>query len=287
MPGRVEIQVAAEGGLPPLLADRGQLAQAISLLVENGAESIPDRGRIRLEARELAETALSGRCAPGLPIPAGRSIRLTVEDDGAGIPPEILDHIFEPFFSTKFTGRGLGLSATLGILKSHGAGLSVESSPGSGTRFHLYFPLQEEGQTLPGLPSPHANPGARMVLFVDDEPLLRELAQEALEAAGYAVLLAADGEEALERFEAEHKRIGAVVMDVTMPRMNGLEAFERMQRFDPSVPVILSSGYLEPDYGARSSFRPAAFLNKPYPLKQLMALLEGVMDPVGTDQACV
>lgn len=277
LPHRVQLDLDIAADLPPILADRGQLYQVLSILIENAQEAISGTGEIRLKVGWPTLDLTGFHRVPGMEGPDQAGVEIAISDTGEGMDAPTLSRIFDPFFSTKFAGRGLGLSAALGILKTHGAGLSLRSAPKEGTTFRLILPAHSPAAKALPVPTLAPRTPARTVLFVDDEPLLRDLVQEALHFEGYDVILANDGQEALEKFEAHQGDLGVVVMDVTMPRMNGIDAFRRMHAQDPRIPVILSSGYSEPSFPEEERERPTAFLSKPYPLGRLIKLLEQVL----------
>jgi CheY-like chemotaxis protein len=207
---------------------------------------------------------------------------LEITDTGCGMDGKTLARIFEPFYSTKFTGRGLGLSAALGIMRSHHGFIKVRSAPGEGTTFLLLLPLAE---AAPGV-SPAAEPGARehatigpaTVLVVDDEEVVRDVARSALEMGGYRVLLAKDGQEAVALFRENADGIEAVILDLTMPRMDGAEALFAIRQIARDVPVVLSSGYSEEDTMARSAGLPGvSFIQKPYTPARLVAKVSAAL----------
>ncbi|HZU53826.1 MAG TPA: PAS domain S-box protein [Holophagaceae bacterium] len=259
-------------GLPPLEADPVQLQQVVMNLVTNASDAIGDKeGAIRI-ATSLVELE-PGRIAQDFPSQAvepGPHLILEVTDTGCGMDGVTLQRIFEPFFTTKVKGRGLGLSAMLGILRGHRAGIRITSTPGQGTAFRIYFPAKtgavaEEPALAPSLDLQPS--GAALV--VDDEPGIRESAVELLRILGFSTVFeASDGAEALEIFKARSREISLVFMDLTMPRMNGREAFRALRAIDPAIPVILSSGFDE-EAGLAGDERPSAFLQKPYRFAQL------------------
>jgi PAS domain S-box-containing protein len=277
-PALVAVQLDLQEGLPPVRMDEVQLQQVIASLVTNAAEAVEGTpGHITLRTRRTSlGPEQAGGMVPGLSLRPGPAVDLEVADEGCGMAPEVLGRIFDPFFTTKFAGRGLGLSAVLGILRAHGASLRVESRPGLGSRFQVFLP-QHEGEVAPRAPEgmvPHAHPTT--VLFADDEPMLRDLAEEALEADGHLVLLAPDGEAALALFAAHRHSIGVVVLDMTMPRLGGMEAYQRIRALDAEMPVILSSGFPERDFPGTEG---TAFLPKPYRLQDLRSLVARTLAP--------
>jgi PAS domain S-box-containing protein len=277
----IKLECGADGAT--ILADPTQIQQVVVNLVTNGAEAIGDgrEGCVRVAtARVDLDAALLASLIPGHNLAPGPAVMLSVEDDGAGMDPDILARIFDPFFTTKFPGRGLGLSALLGILRSHGAGLSVSTGPGQGAAFRIYFP---ESSWPAGTAKPAVEelpPGRGTVLFADDEPTLRELTKDLLESRGYQVVLARDGVEAVETFRGRQD-ICLVVLDLTMPRMGGLDAFRIIRGENPRMKVILASGYTVEDIQDRSGPQPDGFLHKPFAMKELLAMVADLCGPRG------
>ncbi|HTL98389.1 MAG TPA: PAS domain S-box protein [Holophagaceae bacterium] len=269
---RVALRFDLEKDLPPFEADPAQLQQVVMNLVTNASDAIGDQeGAIRV-ATGLVELGAEQiqRDFPAQAVDPGPHLMLEVADTGCGMSPETQLRIFEPFFTTKAAGRGLGLSAMLGILKGHRAGLRIQSAPGQGTTIRIFLPArsglraEEPSQAAPLTLRP-----AGAVLVVDDEPEIRMGAAEIFKILGFpAVLEAADGEEAVEIFKARGSEISLVFMDLTMPRMNGRDAFRALRALDPGVRVILTSGYNE-EAVADEDDRPTAFLQKPYRMRQL------------------
>jgi len=196
--------------------------------------------------------------------------------------PEVLERIFDPFFTTKPAGRGLGLSAMLGILRGHGAGIKIRSVPGHGSTFELFFPAYA-GELPPPSPweMPPQNAFSGRVLLVDDEEVVLEATGAALESLGFEVIKAADGIQALEKFEAEAGNLALVLMDVTMPRMDGRRAFKAMHQSHPAIPVILSSGY-DKQVSTEGFHHTglAGFLQKPYRIPELRKALAMALETI-------
>jgi CheY-like chemotaxis protein len=230
---------------------------------------------------ELGEEALQAAFG-GQFLPPGLHVTLEVSDTGCGIPAENLSRIFDPFFSTKFAGRGLSLAVAQGVLRGHGAGCSVRSTVGEGSRFKLFFPAAGEAPSGGKAPAGERAPSAGVILLVDDELVLRESLAEILEEAGYTVATAQDGAEAVEYYAAHPGEIALVVMDLTMPRMDGREAFQAIRRLDPAARVVLCSGFSEHD--AIRQFQGeglAGFLSKPFRGAQLRELVGRFVQPKG------
>jgi len=206
---------------------------------------------------------------------------LEVTDTGCGIAAKDIEQLFDPFYSTKFTGRGMGLAVVLGLVNSHRGVITVESKLGSGSTFRLFFPLSEEAmpqhQTVEhdrditiSSPSPGKMEEGGMVLLVEDEEPLRKMIVIMLDHLGFSALEAKDGIEALEVFGKHQSEIKLVLTDLTMPRMNGWEALTELRKLQPDIPVILASGYdLAHVMAGDHPQLPQAFLGKPYNLKAL------------------
>ena len=281
IPKQVAVEMALTPGLPAIEADRGQVQQVVMNLVINAAEAIgEDRGgRVRVATRsEILSPGTKAHFLPDRPEP-GLYVVLEVEDDGAGMTEEVLLKIFDPFFSTKFTGRGLGLSAVLGIVRSSGGALSVETEPWRGSTFRVYFPAATRSAGR-GARADEVRPRDRrgVVLVVDDESVVRHVAQQALERHGYSVLLAANGYEAVEILQENAARIDLVLLDVGMPLMGGEETLRALRRINPGLRVVLASGYDEREATRRfSGSSLSGFLQKPYSAARLTIMVESVL----------
>ena len=268
--------------LPSIEGDPAQLRQVLMNLVINASEAIGDRsgvvtistGARHCDAEYLRETFLDDS------LPEGLYVSLEVSDTGCGMDKETQARIFEPFFTTKFTGRGLGMSAVLGIVRGHKGALKVYSEPGKGTTFRLLFPasFQEGEETVAEtVESGSEWCGSGTVLLVDDDETILGIGRLMLERLGFSVLTAGDGQEAVEIFRFRGKEIALVLLDLTMPRMNGEEAFRELRRIDPDVRVVLSSGYSEQEIAARFAGRGlAGFIQKPYQVERLRETLKQI-----------
>jgi PAS domain S-box-containing protein len=275
------LRIECTDPLPAIEADGTQIRQVVMNLVLNASEAIGQRsGIISIRtgikdcSREfLNRTLLGPRLKPGL------YVCLEVADTGCGMDRDTVARIFEPFFTTKFTGRGLGLAAVLGILRSHDGTIEVESELGKGSTFRAYFPVSEKTIEQAGADNaPVPWRGTGTVLVVDDEETVRALAARMLERCGFKVVVAGDGREAMEALSQHVQDITAVLLDLTMPHMDGREALEELRKINPNLPVVLSSGYSEHDLAARfGSFAKVAYLEKPYTRAGLITAFRKVL----------
>jgi PAS domain S-box-containing protein len=224
------------------LADPGQLEQVLVNLCTNSRDAMPGGGQMRISAEALSAERAAALRLPG----AGRQIRVRVADTGQGMSAEVLGKAFEPFFTTKAAGKGtgLGLAIVYGIIRQHGGQVAVESEPGRGTTVTIDLPAHDGPAQREQPTSPARAPrGRETVLLAEDEPLVREVMRRTLAGAGYAVIEAADGEEAVARFGEAPGRIDLCLLDVVMPRRNGKDAADAIARLRPGVPILLASGY--------------------------------------------
>ncbi len=261
-------------------ADSGQVGQVIDNLVINAMQAMPDGGVIRISA---VNYEISG--ASALPLSLGNYIRISVEDQGIGIPPEHLDRIFDPYFTTKETGSGLGLAICYAIIGKHGGHITVDSVVGSGSVFHVYLPAVAEGEACRAEATPPpVTPGtaAGRILVMDDEEMVRSVACAMLDTMGYEVESVADGQQAVQVYREameEGKGFDAIIMDLTIPGgMGGREALEGLRRLDPDVRAVVSSGYSS--HRIMSEYRKYGFsgvVAKPYRMGELSRVLKEVL----------
>jgi nitrogen-specific signal transduction histidine kinase/CheY-like chemotaxis protein len=273
------LQLDIEPTLPSVSADASQMRQVVMNLLLNASEAIGERnGMITMRlASRMCDSEWLAHSRLGDDLPPGLYVCIEVSDDGCGMPPETLAKIFDPFFTTKFTGRGLGLSAVLGIVRGHHGAIKVTSEVGAGTRFSVYLPasarpLVELRPQRTRRPAGFRGTGA--VLVVDDEDAVRGLARSMLTQMGFQVLCASDGLEALQVVQAHPRQVRLVLLDLTMPRMDGEETLNALRALDPKLPIILTSGYNNPAASDGASPRGAnGFIQKPYLYEQLSEVL--------------
>ena len=269
--------------LPPIVADSTQIRQVLMNLVINASDAIGERsgvisittGMVRAD-RQYLDRAFQ---APDIPI--GDYVFMEVSDTGSGMSPEVQARIFEPFFTSKFTGRGLGLAAVSGIVHGHKGALKVYSEPGKGSSFKFLLPIAgREADNITGI-SRQSQPPLRAegtILVVDDEETVQAVASRMLESMGFRVLLASDGRHALNVYADHRDAIVGVLMDLTMPRLDGEETFRELRRVDPQVRVLLMSGYNEQDAIARFVGKGlAGFIQKPFSIEDLKASLRSIL----------
>ena len=266
--------------LPQVAADAVQMRQVILNLIVNASEAVAERSGYVCVSTGVrpCDSIYLADCRLGDMRQAGAYVFLEVADNGSGMDPATLSRIFEPFFSTKLAGRGLGLSAVLGIVRVHNGAIHVSSEPGKGTTIQVLLPaltsttVAAEKEETPEETLPSWR-GSGTVLVVDDEESVRTIARQMLERMGFRVVLANDGIEGVQMFrdvEASGVRIACVLLDLTMPHMNGEEAFHELRRLRPDVTVVLASGYSEATLSERfANLGLSGFLQKPYRLATL------------------
>lgn len=283
LPPRVSLRSRFPDQGPIVRADAAQIQQVLTNLMTNAAEAIGDKeGEVVVTVEVLPAPDLRGfRVHPPDWEPRGPEYAcLSVWDNGSGMDGETLNRLFDPFFSTRFSGRGLGLAVALGVVKAHDGAIAVASTPGQGSHFRVFLPLSTQEAALPEESRPKVfipTEGPDLVLLVEDEPMLRGMAETMLKALGYAVVAAADGVEAVEVFRKERDRIRCVLLDLTMPRMGGWECLAILRSLSRDLPVILTSGYDEARVmAADHADRPQVFLQKPYRMEELRAALRAV-----------
>ncbi len=268
--------------LPLIKGDPTQIQQIVMNLVTNASEAIGERGGIISLATGTRRIQASDRERLFLKddMQAGEYVYIRVSDTGQGMDHETVSRIFDPFFTTKFTGRGLGLATVLGIVRGHKGNIMVETQPGRGTTFYVLFPAQNNlkpetrAADQPSLRR-RAVRGSGKVLVVDDEDMVRTMVRKMLEHAGYETLMASDGQEAIRIFENHADEIDLVILDMTMPGLDGVSTFRRLRQISQDIPVILASGYAENGM-TDSLYREglAGFIQKPFIPEALLNLMQ-------------
>jgi two-component system, cell cycle sensor histidine kinase and response regulator CckA len=280
---RAALELQLDEGLPTIQGDATQVRQLLVNLVKNAAEAIGDHGGVitlRTSVLYVNDEYLRGLAYTD-PLAPGNYVCLEVVDNGPGMDKTTLARVFDPFFTTKFTGRGLGLAAVLGIVRGHKGAVKVQSEPNRGTTFTMLFPadsappsdsVPEPSSTAATLPrSPH-------VLLVEDEEAVRLVTQRILNSAGYTVTAADDGQKAVDLVTRSPREFDLVLLDMTMPNMDGEEAFKQMRKINPDLRVLVMSGYSEQETLRRFEGEKAtSFLSKPFTRASLMEKVQGML----------
>jgi CheY-like chemotaxis protein len=264
-------------------ADEGQLVQVFTNMMINARQAMPQGGAIRIRAENLVEPGAQGPHAGG--VDAGRFVRITITDEGIGIPEEHLGRIFDPYFTTKQKGSGLGLATSYSIIKNHGGSVSVESKPGQGTTLRVNLPASTSAElplASPPRVAPRTVPGPGRILVMDDEASIRTLAANMLTFLGHDVAVVDNGRTAVEQYtNALHngEPFDAVILDLIVPGGAGArEAMELLSEVDPEVNAIVVSGYAQD--ATMTEYRDYGFkgvISKPFTLEELNATLRSVM----------
>lgn len=268
--------------LAPIEGDATQVRQVVMNLITNASDALGEEmgiisintGMMEADHEYLAQTYLDDSLEGGI------YIYLEVSDTGCGMDEQTRARIFDPFFTTKFVGRGLGLAATLGIVRSHHGAIKVYSEPGMGSTFKVLFPASRDSQHPVSTKEEVMSwQGRGTILVVDDEPVVRDVAEHTLRPLGFDVLLAVDGQEGVEVFDGHRDEIVFVLLDMTMPRLSGEQTYEQIRQMRPEVPVLLSSGYNEQETVRRFVGQGlAGFIQKPYQPSELVAKIREILE---------
>ncbi|MCA9488948.1 MAG: response regulator [Myxococcales bacterium] len=274
VPRHMALHLTCDIDLPPLAGDANQLRQVLLNLVTNAAEAIQTTGTISVHTTAMTVPSPGLPDARPHPLPPGTWLALQVTDDGEGMPREVVDHIFDPFYTTKAAGHGLGMASLLDIVRAHRGGVVVESAIGEGTRITVFLPPHR-------LPSPVVEDISLprgTILLADDEPIVRRMARRVLVSAGYTVVEAEDGRQALDTFRQRHAEFDLLLLDASMPHLNGTEVFEAARALRPEVPIVLSSGFNEAEATTKLQGRGlSGFLQKPYTPDDLVQMIARVL----------
>jgi two-component system, cell cycle sensor histidine kinase and response regulator CckA len=280
--GRTKKEITIRGkyeeNLWSVEVDRGQIEQVLLNLYVNAWQAMPGGGDLYLETENVT---LDETDVKPFGIEPGKYVKISVTDTGVGMDKATQKKIFEPFFTTKEMGRstGLGLASAYGIIKNHGGFINVYSEKGHGTTFNIYLPSSEKEVIEENKPVEDTLRGTETVLFVDDEDMIIEVAEELFDQLGYEVLTAGSGKEAIEIFEEKKKHIDIVLLDMIMPNMSGGDTYDRMKAIDPDIKVLLSSGYSINGQATEIMDRGCnGFIQKPFKMKELSQKLRGILD---------
>jgi two-component system cell cycle sensor histidine kinase/response regulator CckA len=276
---KIAIELRLEPGLWTVEADKSQMSQVLMNLCLNACDAMPDGGTLTLETRnvtldeEWARVILEAR--------PGRYVCLSVSDTGCGMSPEVQARLFEPFFTTKEMGKGtgLGLSVVYGIVKRHDGFIEIYSEEGQGSTFHVYLPAMEDTVAEREMEELEWPTGTETILVVDDEEGVRALGRTVLEPCGYTVLMAENGPQALEVYQAYQREISLVVLDVIMPQMSGRDCLQRLRELDPQVKVLISTGYTAKGLAQELMAEGAlAVVEKPFQIQDFAVAVRAAID---------
>ncbi len=285
IPARIEVRVEIGEPCPAIVGDASLIRQLISTLAVNAIEAMaedPGRGTLSVTGGAYDLAADASHRFRGFELLPGRYLRLEVSDTGSGLTPVAQARAFDPFFSTKFQGRGLGLAAALGIVRMHGGAIGVRAAPGEGATFEILLPAGEtwsQPATTGSAPAADSqlSKGA-MALVVDDEELVRSLIVRFLETEGFVTVQAEDGHQALRIAERLGARLDVIVLDLAMPGMDGAQTLPSLRERLPDVPVVLMAGLVSAEADATmKALRPDAHVVKPFTFDQLTTAVETAM----------
>jgi CheY-like chemotaxis protein len=273
---KVSLHLDLARNVPSIEADRGQVQQVFTNLVLNAAEAIGGHaGVVTVRAGVQPMDEAFRRANPeAADHPAGTYVFLEVHDTGCGMDDDTRSRIFDPFFSTKFTGRGLGLAAVAGIVRGHKGAIMVRSAPGKGSTFTVLFPAVAGPA--------EQRPCAGVILLVDDEPMAREMVKRALERHGYTVMAAESGPSAIDLLKTHGGEIGIVILDLSKPHMSGEEVLPELRKIRPDIKILISSGHSEDE--TRKAFRNlrvTGFVQKPYTAKGIAEQVRLALESAG------
>ncbi|MCB9567832.1 MAG: response regulator [Myxococcales bacterium] len=277
---RAELELHLDRELPPVRGDATQLRRVLLNLISNAADALGDEagtvtistGRAHVPGHDASDLILGERLADG------DYVTLTIADSGHGMDAITRAHLFDPFFTTKTNGRGLGLAVVLGVVSAHHGAIRVESEPERGATITILLPASERAPApvrRPPAPAPTPSRGSGTILVADDESIVRTVTRRVLQRAGYKVIEAEDGQAAIELFRAHRGELLAIVLDLTMPVVSGHEALSQIRALDPTIPVLVTSGFSEEALAhGITTGRETAFLQKPFNPTALISALE-------------
>lgn len=285
IPARVEVRVDISETCPPIVGDPALIRQLVSILAVNAVEAMagqPGRGTLSVTGAGYDLTANASHGFRGFELLPGRYIRLEVSDTGSGLTPAAQVRAFDPFYSTKFQGRGLGLAAALGIVRMHGGAIGVRAGSGQGATFEILLPAgdtwsQPSPMDLAPAMTSRPSEGA-MALVVDDEELVRSLIVRFLETEGFIAVQAENGQQALRIAERLGSRLTIIILDLAMPGMDGARTLPSLRERVPDVPIVLLTGLVSAEADATmQELQPDARVAKPFTFEQLTAAVETAM----------
>jgi len=278
----ITIQCELADDLFAVEADKGQIQQILLNLFVNAADAMPQGGNLFLNTSNTTYNDIKSK--QYLPAP-GDYLRLTVSDTGIGMDEKVRQRIFDPFFSTKETGKGtgLGLASVYGIIKNHGGYIDVQSQKGHGSKFSIFLPASDKNVCNSSEPVPEIMKGSGTILIVDDEEMVLDVGGRVLKKLGYTVLESNNGCHAVDLYEKVQDKINLVVLDIVMPDMGGGDVYDRLKEINPDVKVLLSSGYSIDDQAREIMERGCDdFIQKPFSLKSMSEKISDILSKKGT-----
>ena len=276
IPPNVQVVTNWQGGLPMVKVDSTQMQMALSAIISNACEAMHNGGRIDISIHTKQINPNKDTDFNGLV--EGEYVAIDVKDEGVGMTPDTMDRIFEPFFSTKFQGRGLAMAAVYGIMQNHHGHIRVESQPGEGTHVSLLLPAHQKAET-PAERAPEMQlSGSGTILLVEDEELVMEVNEAILTRLGYSVIGARTGKDAIRFLEAGEKEIDLIMLDIKLPDMDGSALFPIIQSRKPASRVVLCSGFaLDDETQALMDSGAHGFIQKPFSMEAIGELLKDVL----------
>ena len=260
-------------------ADLNQLNQVFTNLIINARDAMPAGGELTLNTQNEKVDEKYLEIYPEFK--AGKYVKITVSDTGVGMPKEVRERVFEPFFSTKGAGKGsgLGLATVYGIIKNHNGFIYVDSEPGRGSSFSIYLPAAEKRISKVEPKEPDIITGTGTIMIVDDEKHVRELLKNQLEQIGYDVILDEDGSEAVKKYRKEYKRIKLIMLDMIMPKLDGRDTFLKMKQINPDLKVLLISGYSQDEKATKLLNEGVlGFAQKPFKIDKISRIIQSVLN---------
>ena len=279
---KASLRLDLDPNIPAVKCDTTQIRQVIMNLIVNASDALDDAsGRITIATgASYRQDSDSKDSYLGTRLPQGQYVYVRISDTGCGMDEATRASIFDPFFTTKFAGRGLGLAAVMGIVHSHKGAISLESTEGKGTTFTVYFPATDESLVEPPTTEAQSDSwqGSGSVLVADDEPTVRDVARMMLENIGFEVVMVNNGIEAVDTFTENPGRFKAVLLDLTMPKLGGFEAYQKIRAIDALMPIVLSSGYnKQHTVDDIQDIHPPVFLKKPYRLDSIRRIFKATL----------
>jgi len=274
----VKVAMNLEKDIPVIKADATQLQMVFSAVMSNASEAIEESGSIQVALQKKDVDDKYAMQHPGLKV--GQYVLLTVEDDGKGLDSETKERIFEPFYSTKLQGRGLGMAASYGIIITHGGGIEIDSEPGKGAVVSIYLPVSADTEDvlLRGEKEiAEISKGKGTVLIIDDEKDVLDTSRLALEYLGYKVLTANTGMEAISIVEAAGEDIDLAILDIGLPDIMGDKVCQRIQELRPNIKVVVSTGYMVEDISDDMKIKAQGFIQKPFSISKMAIKLKEVL----------